>query len=381
MKKLQINIFDADLNWMGMIEEIESLILRSTWTEINHSELKVNRDIQGIEELKIGRILVVNNDRNKALIIEDMFTELTDQFWTFTCIPLKGMTNYRICHPLDSGDYLAKQQSEIMMKIVEGNLVTQSRDNDRKFLHSVSGANMFSVAPIKTYGDINDYIIDWKNGYIGDCLVDIAKMYGKLSNYPLGWNVYIKSDYSGYELDVWHGTHKHINQSTLNPVVFSEEFGNVKSATYEYSIKEWRNVVYMTYMTPTGQTNVPVGNTTHGATIGFNRKELIIDSGKEVLNEAIDMGYLELNKRPHVESFTAEIIHNPNTMTTYEEDWTLGDIVTIQSKEIKKGELVSIDAMITEVEETYEQGEYNINATFGEGKLSLIRLIKNEIKK
>ena len=36
-----------------------------------------------------------------------------------------------------------------MMKIVSGNLVTQTRDNDRKFLHSVSGANMFSVAPIK----------------------------------------------------------------------------------------------------------------------------------------------------------------------------------------------------------------------------------------
>ena len=145
-RKLQINIFDTDLNWMGMVEEVESLLLRSTWNEINYSELNVNRNIQGIEELKIGRILVVNNDRNKALIIEDMTTSLDDQFWTFNCIPLKGMLNYRICHPLDSGDYLQTQQSEVMMKIVSGNLVTQTRDSDRKFLHSVSGANMFSVA-------------------------------------------------------------------------------------------------------------------------------------------------------------------------------------------------------------------------------------------
>ena len=158
-------------------------------------------------------------------------------------------------------------------------------------------------------------------------------MYGKQSNYPLGWNVYIKDDYSGFELDVWHGIHKHVNQSTLSPVVFSvKSLVIFKNATYEYSIKEWRNVVYSTYMTPTGQTNAPVGNTTNGATKGFNRKEMIVDSGKEAVTEAIDVGHLELNKRPHVESFTAEIINNPNTMTTYEEDWTLGDIVTIQVK-------------------------------------------------
>ena len=381
MRKLQINVFDTNLNWVGMVEEVESLILRSAWNEFNHSELKVNRNIQGIEELKIGRILVVNNDRNKALIIEDMSTELDDQFWTFTCIPLKGMLNYRICHPLDSGDYLQTLQAEVMFKIVQGNLVTQTRDNDRKFLHSVSGANMFSVAPISSFGDFVDYTIDWKNGYIGDCLTDISNMYGKSANYPLGFNVYIKEDYSGFEFNVWHGTHKHVNQSTLSPVVFSEEFGNIKNATYEYSIKEWRNVVYSTYMTPTGQTNAPVGNTTHGATKGFNRKEMIVDSGKEAVTEAIDVGHLELNKRPHVESFSAEIIHNPNTMSTYIEDWVLGDIVTVQSKAIVRGDTVSIDAMIMEVEEIYENGEYNINATFGEGKLSLIRLIKNEIGK
>ena len=134
-------------------------------------------------------------------------------------------------------------------------------------------------------------------------------------------------------------------------------------------------------MTPTGQTNAPVGNTTNGATKGFNRKEMIVDSGKEAVTEAIDVGHLELNKRPHIESFSAEIIHNENTMSTYEDDWTIGDIVSVQSKAIKKGDIVSIDAMVTEVEEIYENGEYNINATFGEGKLSLIRLIKNEIGK
>ena len=90
-------------------------------------------------------------------------------------------------------------------------------------------------------------------------------------------------------------------------------------------------------------------------------------------------GYSELNKRPHVENFTAEIVNNTNTMSTYNEDWFLGDIVTVQSKEIKRNEILSLDVMITEIEEVYDQGEYSINATFGEGKLTLIQLVKNAI--
>ena len=35
--------------------------------------------------------------------------------------------------------------------------------------------------------------------------------------------------------------------------------------------------------------------------------------------------------------------------------------------------------MITAIEEVYDDGEYSINATFGEEKLSFIQLIKNAI--
>jgi hypothetical protein len=67
-------------------------------------------------------------------------------------------------------------------------------------------------------------------------------------------------------------------------------------------------------------------------------------------------------------------------MSTYKEDWNLGDIVTIQSKQVLKDKLISIDAQITEIEETYADGEYSINATFGEGRLSVFQLIKQAIE-
>jgi hypothetical protein len=386
--KLQINIFDTDLVWRGAIDAVKSLTHRTSWHEIINSELQIGKGAQGVEEMGIGRILVINNQLDKALIVEDMVTSLDDEFWNFTLIPLKGMLNYRICHPSDSGGvggnpWVAKKQSQIMVWLVSDNLITQTRDKDRYFEDSTRTKNMLSIKPNKAFdfGDIIDFSVDWDTGYMGDAVVTISKMFGQQANYPIGWNIKIKDDFSGFEFDCNYGTHKHIDQATLPPVVFSEEFGNIKNANYEYSIKEWRNVVYMIWKAEGAEleSNVPVGNIEHGATISFNRKEIISDTSKKTQNEAISEGRSELNKRPHVESFTAEIINNENTMTTYKKDWVVGDIVTIQSRELFKGLQISMNAMITGIEEIYDEGEYTINATFGEEKLTFIQLIKNAI--
>lgn len=378
MKTIQINIYTTDLVWVGAIDSIYSFVHRTSWHEIPTSELKISKTAQGIEEMQIGRILVVNNQTEKALIIEDMTTTLTDNFWTFTLIPLKGMLNYRICHPSDTTPFAGYQQSEVMMIIPYNNLVSQTRDPDRKFLDSTLTKNMFGVTDLKEYGNTIDFTVDWNTGYMGDAIVSLAKMFTQ-GNFPIGWNVYISAAWDSFHMDTYLAVDKTINQDLRPPVVFSEEYGNIKDAIYTYSIKDWRNVVYMIWTNGTTETNSPVGNKTYGDTVNFLRKEIIISSSKKALNEVVNEGRSELNKRPHIESFTAEIINNTNTLSTYGEHWNLGDIVTIQSKALKKDQLISVDAQITEIEEIYDNGEYSINATFGEGKLSLIQLIKNAI--
>ena len=87
MKQIQINIFTTDLVWVGAIDSIQSFIHRTSWHEIPTSEMKISKTAQGIEEMQIGRILVVNNQKDKVLIIEDMTTTLTDNYWTFTLTP------------------------------------------------------------------------------------------------------------------------------------------------------------------------------------------------------------------------------------------------------------------------------------------------------
>ena len=384
MKNLTINIFNTDLVWMGQIDSVKSLVHRTSWHDIPNSELIVSKTAQGVEELQIGRILVINNQLDKALIIDDLNVSLDDHYINFNCVSLKGILDYRIAHPSDAGVFTAKKQAEIMMNIVSGNLITQTRDNDRKFWNSAGNKNMLKIAPLKTLGNTIDYEVTWETGLMGEAITDIAK--NALN--PLGWNIYITDDFTAFEMDVYQGIQKHVEQVIRNPVVFSEEYGNLKNADYEYSIQQWRNVLYMYFTTKekvekeTIETmnNLPVYNTTHGATKSFNRKELTFNSSKVHFSQVKTEGETELNKRPHVESFSAEIINNENTMSTYKKDWNLGDIVTVQSTEILPNTMISLNAQITEIEEIYDSGEYSINATFNQRKLSLIQLIKNSIE-
>lgn len=379
MTKLQINIYTTDFVWMGIIEDVKSLVLRTSWHEIVNSELVVNRYAQGVEELQLGRVLVINNDREKAVIIEDMETSLNDENWTFTLIPCKALMNYRIANPTDSATYTQKRQANVMMNLVKSNVIDNTRDTKRNFLGADTITNRFAAASIKEYGDLIDFKVDWDTGYLGDMLVEIAKM-NEDTSYPIGWNVYIHSGWALFYLNTYLATNRTVNQAINPPVVFSEEFGNLKNATYSHSIKEWRNAAYMSYNNGTADLNFLVNKYKDGTPSSFNRKEIVLDSSKKTQQEVINQGRAELNKRPKIKSFSAEIINNPNTISTYNVDWFLGDVVTIQSAAILKNQLLSVDAQITEIEETYDQGEYSLNVTFGEGQLNFIQMIKNKIK-
>jgi hypothetical protein len=375
MKKLQINIFDTDLKWQGLIEEVESFIHRTSWHESVISELRVSKKSTNYSELQIGRILVVNNQWDKALIIEEINTTLTDNFSSYICSNLKGILNWRVLAPIDSPDYIAEPQAAVMMKLVSSQLIEQTRDTKRYFTNS-QDEQMLAIDTIKNYGRLIDYISEeWNTGYLGDILTEISKMNEAAASYPIGWNITIK-DFASLVFDTFEATNRSVNQTERPPVVFSDRFANLQNISFTESIKEWRNVLYAVYSAEDILYYLELDRAeVYGESKGFNRKEMIIQSNQTSAEAVTGEGLAELNKRPKVESFTAEIIDNPNTLTTYQIDWFLGDIVTVQSRQLG----ISMDVQITQIEEIYANSEYSLNVTFGEGKLNLIQLIKNEL--
>lgn len=380
MKSLQINIFTNDLVWKGAIDDILSFVHRTSWHEIVNSELRISRTAQNVQEMQIGRILIVNNDLDKALIVEEMTANVADDSWNINLIPLKAMLNYRIAHPTDSGTFTNLSQAEVMMNLVSRNLITQSRDTDRKFWNADMNLNRLSIASIKTYGDLIDYTVDWETGLLGDAITEISKMFEDIEGkYPIGWNIYITGALNGFQMNTYIATNRSIGQSINPPVVFSEDFSNIKDATYVNSLRDWNNTAYITWNDGTNDQTTAISSTRYGRSTGFNRKETIIDSSKEKANEVVAEGKAELIKRPIVESFTAEILDNPNTISTFNEHWFLGDIVTLQTNALRSNQKITVNTQIIQVEEIYDNGEYSLNATFGQAKLTIIKKIKQAI--
>jgi hypothetical protein len=64
-----------------------------------------------------------------------------------------------------------------------------------------------------------------------------------------------------------------------------------------------------------------------------------------------------------------------NSPFKYEIDYDLGDIVTIQNREWG----ITRDARITEIKEIYEPGGFQIEATFGESRPTLVKKLKQEL--
>lgn len=81
-------------------------------------------------------------------------------------------------------------------------------------------------------------------------------------------------------------------------------------------------------------------------------------------------GNAELDTYGETISFEAEI--NTQSNLSYKEDYDVGDIVTV----IEPNWGIKIDARITKIEETYQDGKSSITATFGESMPTLIEKIK-----
>jgi hypothetical protein len=374
MKNLQVNIYDTDLKWRGMLEEVESLVHRTSFNEIVLSEMKVSRTSSHFSEIQVGRILVVNNRLDKALLIEEIEYSIPDEFITVNLSPLKGILNYRLLVPFDSEDFKSQRQGVVMAELVKQQLVTQTRDINRRFTNS-TGVNLLHIySPSRTYGDLIDYYTkDWVDLYLGDIITQISRMG---SGYQLGWNISISPTYENLLFDTYRSTDRTINQTLNPPVIFSTEFGNIQKIDYFESIKEWKNHIFTVYEDELEKIfHVESENQTEPAK-SFKRRELFLESNQKSEASASTDGISELNKHPKVQSFSCEVIDNPHTMSTFERDWYIGDIVTVQFKEFG----IQFDLQVLEVEEVFSDNIYTIRVSFGEGKPSVLKIIKNHLQ-
>lgn len=137
-----------------------------------------------------------------------------------------------------------------------------------------------------------------------------------------------------------------INQTTNEQVVFSDEAGDYDDVRYLWTQKESKNVAYV--QSPLGFLRVFANGISSIG--GFERKDLFVDasditevkSGQTLNGLLTSRGLRELRKTYKTKTAYIDASISPRTQYVYDEDYQLGDVVTVVNEfNIKKSMVVA----------------------------------------
>jgi hypothetical protein len=369
-----IRILTPILDLLAEIDNYGSLLFTRRWHEVGEFELRINRHKRHTELLQRGNLIMLGSHRNKVGIIKHREIELDEngkasENWLVKGIALKGVAAQRIVVPPanDSHDR-ASGAAETVMKHYVNNHIVNPIDVKRKI-------DMLVIASDQQRGSNISWESRFKN--LAEELVEISKASG------LGWDVILDFERKKWVFDVFVGRDLTVNQSVNPPVIFSPQFESLKQLSFVESDYNYRNYGYIAGQGEGADRRV----VEVGEAEGLSRIETFIDArdiseqdeDQQALPEAEIIAKLQQRGQQKLAEFAQEFFLEGQILTNspfeYEKDYDLGDIVTIQNREWG----VTRDARITEIKEIYEPGGFQIEATFGESRPTLIKKLKQEL--
>ena len=358
----------TDFNLLGIIDNYESLQIVRRFYSVGDFELHINANKNNTEYLQENNmILFLKSGDDKSVphmggIIGHRENQIADDGSTtdeliITGTTLQGLLSRRLCLPTGADGYDSEngKQETIMKAFVSHNIVAAS-DADRNISNLI-------IATDQQRG-ITDA---WRAKY--NVLSDMMNTIGTYAK--LGWDVLYSIPNKQFIFDVYQGKDRSVNQATLNPVIFSADFDNIKA---EHFIQDILNSANVGYCGGQGDDNNRLMQKV-GSGIGLQRQETFIDcSNAADMMELTTQGSQKLSEMAEVKTFEFQII--PNVSFIYKTDYDLGDTVTVVSR--RWG--IQMDAQITELKEIYELGNNNLEVTVGTSIPTLLTIFKRATK-
>lgn len=367
-----IRILTPTVDLQAEIDDYESMWFTRSWHGIGQLELRMNRHKKHAQHLIKNNLIQISN--NKVYIIKHREIELNEngkasENWLIRANELKIVIGQRITIPPSTTAYDNKSGNAetVMQHYVSNNLVSPV-DINRKM-------DLLILSSNQNRGSSISWQSRFKN--VAEELTSISLATG------IGWTIELDTNQKKWVFTCKVGKDLTSGQSTNPPVIFSPEFDSLQSLSYSQSESNYKNMAYVG-----GQGEgidrrvVEVGTYT-----GLNRHEIFIDARdvaeedenqnpipvETIVQTLTDRGQQQLNEMIQEEYLEGQVLtYSP---FKYEEDYDLGDIVTVQNKDWG----VTMNTRITEVKEIYETSGYRIEAVFGTNRPTLIKKIKQEL--
>jgi hypothetical protein len=363
---MELYIFDASLNFIGLLDNFTSLQWTRRYAKCGEFELHCSLNPETLALLQKGNVVWKKDDPETGFIEYRQLAQDTDgkEALIIKGKFLSGYLNRRIVW----GEEILQDTAESAMRtLVDKNGIT-STDTSR-------------IIPNLMLGGLNGYsqAVNYQTSYM-NLLNEVENLCG-LSE--LGYRVKFDVALKKLVFEVYEGLDRTSSQSVNPRAIFSKEFENILIQQYTDSLNNFRNTALIGGMGEGAARKL----VTIGSSTGLDRFEMFDDAKDltnvvdtvtltdlEYTNTLIERGNSKLSETQEIQTFDSTI--NLNSNLVYKTDFDLGDIVTCTSK--KWG--LTLDTRITEVKEVYEEAGLSINVTFGNNIPTLLSIIKQKIK-
>lgn len=364
-----IKILSSDLLLLDEIDLYTSLQYTRSWQGIGSFELHIIGNPQSIQT---GNIIMLGGDGHRSGVIRAVTKKVgvNGIETTATGQTLDGFLSQRLLLQSENSancGYFAVPTATAAVKTVPAETIL--KNPVIACIRDVGVRNMpITVATNQKRG----IETNWISRY--EILSDVLQAASEYCD--CGWEVYIDLSKRQFIFDMIEGVDRSVSQNKNSRVILSRDFESIDSLTYSTDQSNYKNVAYCggvgedfdrLVVAVTADENIPEG---------FNRFEIFEDCGTLEAAETdtalsiYDEGRHKLESYKLTETLTAEI--SQLGAFKYLKDWDLGDLVTVQDRELN----LQQDLRVTEVTESYEADSIKLTVTLGTSPLRLGRVIR-----
>ena len=321
---MDIYVLDGLNGAIDLISSYESMIWTVQFFSQNDFQLILAADSEVINALQVGRLLcraedVTENGFTNVMTIQNIELNFdSEKGWILTVkgAGLKSIVGRRVVWQQTT---MSGTVEDAIRQVITENIISPTdttRAIDGFVLEETQGYT--ETAEIQLFGE---NIAEW--------IETTCQSYG------YGWDVVIEN--SQFVFQLYKGTDRSFNQSSVPPVVFSPEYDNLLSSQYTLDETDYKNAALIGGEGEgTSKRRADIGTAA-----GLERYEAYIDGSSVSSNGEIitveqytalleNYGQEQLTAYTFTENFSGNI--DPNGMYKLNQDYFLGDVVQIDNE-------------------------------------------------
>ena len=371
MNDIELYVFDANLNRLGIIDTYISCNIEMHYKKLGSLNLIVNGSNDNLSLLQKGNIITKSNDLQHGYVIETVqYTETAGKELNIIASSLNKLLNRRIV--LGQQEFNGNVEN-VLKSFVQVNAVNPS-NTKRIIPNLLIGANK-GIAITTTEGTTNSYL--------GDYLYEIA------NKFDISFDILIDIATKKFVFTTWQGVDRSTLQTVNDHVIFSKEFDNVLTQNYTDSNSDYRTTAIVA---GEGEGAERVYLTVNDTFTGLNRFELPVDA-RDLQSTYTDENNTEVTLTPaeyqtllsergkntlseyeNINTFESEV--DPTAQFIYNVDYKLGDKVSVINKDLG----LTMHTRIVSCIETYKRNGNTLQIDFGDNIPSFIDKVKRAVK-